>query len=256
MCGIHCHVRHVAKSETIPQLEAAILSPALAKLLSNRGPDSLRTLSIYEAKLDTALAFTSSVLSLRGNLITRQPLVAQGDTLDPAYVLCWNGEAWRFQGQEFALDQNDGEVIFEKLTHCQGNVPQVITQIEGPFAFVFYDRLRQKLWFGRDWLGRRSLLISKTIAQDDSNITLCSIADTSNAQVWDEVEANGIYLINLDSRTNSTLPDIELIPFLPKTNSNPSPLSLVTMITSINVQALIVNDLDTANSTTKQVYTS
>lgn len=216
MCGIYCHIRRLAsnlgdshqKQQGQPSSSSSSSLPLpssenehgvpleLLNLLDRRGPDALDTISILEPDLRLSLVFTSSVLSLRGNHITRQPLVNKAVNTNSAHVLCWNGEAWRFNGREFLAHENDGDVIFNALVESEGNVIEVVEQIEGPFAFVFYDRPRHKLWFGRDWLGRRSLLTSKRDL-NNGHLTLCSVSNGTSDHDWTEVEADGIYCIDL-----------------------------------------------------------
>ena len=41
------------------------------------------------------------------------------------------------------------------------DVPKFLSGIEGPFAFVYYKPETESLWFGRDYFGRHSLLVSR-----------------------------------------------------------------------------------------------
>ena len=41
------------------------------------------------------------------------------------------------------------------------DIPKFLSGIEGPFAFVYYRPETESLWFGRDYFGRHSLLVSK-----------------------------------------------------------------------------------------------
>jgi len=242
MCGIYCHIRRLAsnsadnhqKQQGQPSSSSSSLVPGnehgvpleLLNLLDQRGPDALDTVSILEPDLQLSLVFTSSVLSLRGTHITRQPLVNRTADSDFAHILCWNGEAWRYNGREFLGHENDGDVIFNALVESQGNITKVIEQIEGPFAFVFYDRPRHKLWFGRDWLGRRSLLTSKPDL-NSGLLTLCSVSNGTNNHDWTEVEADGIYCIDLDVIDQSNhQTKVQRIPFL----QNPCSEEQVSMV--------------------------
>ncbi|KAF3904280.1 hypothetical protein AA313_de0207946 [Arthrobotrys entomopaga] len=213
MCGILVELSHAG---THPS--NSVISDSLVRNVGRRGPDSLKTVEITVGSF--WLKFTASVLSLRGTAVVPQPLHSSSDgasTLQeaPESVLCWNGEAWRFDGQEFAADENDTQLIFDKLTSCDGRVQDVLQRIEGPFAFVFYDGPRKRVWFGRDWLGRRSLLLRKPVGIE-SNISICSIADTQDISQWSEVEADGFYLIDLEeietrSATDTTFKKIAFV---------------------------------------------
>ncbi|EPS44856.1 hypothetical protein H072_1160 [Dactylellina haptotyla CBS 200.50] len=197
MCGILFELSHAADSSS------PSVSGALVDNVGRRGPDSLRTVEVTVSS-SLRLKFTASVLSLRGTAVVPQPLSAPSSNRDdvtqheaPEYVLCWNGEAWRFDGQEFPADENDTQLIFQKLSSCDGRVQDVLQLVEGPFAFVFYDGPRKRIWFGRDWLGRRSLLFKKLTAAS-SGIAICSISGTEETSQWDEVEADGFYFIDLE----------------------------------------------------------
>jgi hypothetical protein len=116
-------------------------------------------------------------------------------------VLCWNGEAWNIRGQR--VQGNDGEAVLALLIGASRGEPNgrqssaelavfdALREIEGPFAFVFYDKPAQRLFYGRDRLGRRSLLL-----RPGSPLLLSSVAETPSPD-WAEVEADGFYSIDL-----------------------------------------------------------
>ncbi|KAJ4385512.1 hypothetical protein N0V93_009940 [Gnomoniopsis smithogilvyi] len=192
MCGIHV-VISPHKSDEIPA--------DLRRCLCNRGPDHIAT---HETRLSDALddtptthlAFTSTVLALRGDYLAQQPFVDSAS----GSVLCWNGEAWKIRHHDVA--GNDGEAVAGLLNEAvaqsssnrEGAILKVLRSIDGPFAFAFFDKPSKKLYFGRDRLGRRSLLIR----QDMQGLVLSSIAETV-APEWKEVEADGVYVLNLAS---------------------------------------------------------
>lgn len=194
MCGIHVVVASF-KPNDIPE--------NLQRCLCNRGPDHIFT---RETRLDdtpgdastTHLAFTSTVLALRGDHIAKQPFV------DPesGSVFCWNGEAWKIRHHDVV--GNDGEAIAGLLNEAaaqsvadrQGAILKVLRSIDGPFAFVFFDKPSEKLYFGRDRLGRRSLLIR----QDGQGLVLSSVADAVDPG-WKEVEADGVYVLDFAARS-------------------------------------------------------
>lgn len=186
MCGIHAVISHSAS----PSLE----QPLRTRLCS-RGPDHLGTVA---AQLPNAsVTFTSTVLALRGDHVAKQPLVDEST----GSVLCWNGEAWKIEGEE--LEVNDTDAVFELLVQAsrrrvEGDADPVLEAmrgVEGPFALVFFDKPARRVYFGRDRLGRRSLLMSK-----NGGLTLSSIAETTS-DAWSEVEADGFYYVALDQIT-------------------------------------------------------
>ncbi|KAK3168806.1 hypothetical protein OEA41_005254 [Lepraria neglecta] len=191
MCGIffsYSQKEHEAPSEK------------LLDDLRKRGPDSVgtrsrtasleRTTTQLESKEQTCnLNFVSTVLSLRGECIVGQPL----EDSKSGSLLCWNGEAWRI-GNEI-VQGNDAEAVFSLLLNAaqscnvnasdglfsydqsKQNIFKTIATITGPYAFVFYDAQSARVFYGRDALGRRSLLVKRyetypfpTLNKDDSNV--------------------------------------------------------------------------------------
>ncbi|KAL7276321.1 hypothetical protein RUND412_000692 [Rhizina undulata] len=170
-------------------------SATLKRLISRRGPDSTRThTTAFPSNSPTHhLTFTASVLSLRGDHIAVQPLV---DNLSSS-VLCWNGEAWRISGEPLERGVNDGEAIFRLLllstsSPSEDEVAKVFENVSGPFAFVFWDARRGRLWWGRDCLGRRSLVYRW---DEFGALVVASVGD--GREGWREVEADGVYYLDL-----------------------------------------------------------
>ncbi|KAI8942817.1 hypothetical protein NX059_000860 [Plenodomus lindquistii] len=190
MCGIFCSLSpngFIAPDDKTRQL------------LVNRGPDSTGQL---EQKIETRSSlhvyatFLSTVLALRGNTIVQQPLA------DPATgsVLCWNGEAWKIAGH--SVYGNDSELVFKLLLEAcalpaqdsAAAVVAVLSSIRGPYALVFYDAAHKRVYYGRDCLGRRSLLKKVTT---DGAVVLSSVCDNASGDAWTEVEADGMYYIDV-----------------------------------------------------------
>ncbi|KAL1593187.1 hypothetical protein SLS60_010795 [Paraconiothyrium brasiliense] len=177
-----------------------------ARLLLDRGPDSIGTRQVAlrahnSNDLSYEATFVSTVLSLRGTTITKQPLVDEAS----GSILCWNGEAWKFAGQP--VSGSDSQLIFENLLEASAKsstgdrdlaqrlVVNVLYSIGGPYAFVFYDARNRYIYYGRDCLGRRSLL-KKDIS--DNELFLSSVCDNSTGENWTESKVHSparIYLI-------------------------------------------------------------
>jgi asparagine synthetase B (glutamine-hydrolysing) len=198
MCGIFCSV---ARQKFVAP------SPHLRKLLEARGPDASNLVetalqSSHDAPTSAWLTFYSTVLSLRGENVVTQPYASHA----AGPVLCWNGEAWNIE--HVAVKDSDTLEIYSRLGQaleaCQStdassrlkNVALAMAKIAGPFAFIYYDNCNDCVYFGRDFLGRRSLLYQIT---PEGSILLCSVSDREPTSGWNEVEADGLYCINLRS---------------------------------------------------------
>lgn len=199
MCGIFFSLsRH---GYIVPEDETA-------KLLRSRGPDhtGLHQLAVdqqaHAGKLHAT--FVSTVLSLRGTAVVSQPLVDQSSQS----VLCWNGEAWSITG--VPVTGNDSEIVFDLLlkacsvgssSDSRSAVVELLSGIRGPYAAVFYDAVNKHIYYGRDCLGRRSLLRKSTA---DGSLVLSSVCDNATGDAWAEVEADGIYIADLNDTDSSS----------------------------------------------------
>jgi asparagine synthetase B (glutamine-hydrolysing) len=141
----------------------------------------------------------STVLALRGNHVTVQPFVNPSN----GSILCWNGEAWKIGSN--SIEGNDGQLLFDLLMRASSTqkcaaesivaILNILQTISGPFAFVFVDKIHSQIYFGRDCLGRRSLLYK--IDGDSHTLHLSSVADPTSGP-WLEVEADAIYQLSCD----------------------------------------------------------
>ncbi|KAH0292652.1 hypothetical protein M436DRAFT_73954 [Aureobasidium namibiae CBS 147.97] len=191
MCGIFCSVS--ATEHLVPTKRHCLL-------LEKRGPDSSRELR--QKSENVYLTCFSTVLALRGHHTVVQPV----QHLDyPDAFLCWNGEAWKCGGEP--ISGNDSDVVFTtiasriKASHGDASasptrtVQRALHLITGPYAFVYYDHHSDTLFFGRDPLGRRSLMYR---VDENGNFILSTISGQQD-QAWHEVEADGIYSLHLKS---------------------------------------------------------
>ncbi|KAH0351186.1 hypothetical protein KCU83_g4474, partial [Aureobasidium melanogenum] len=191
MCGIFCSVS--ATEHVVPEERHR-------RLLERRGPDASRELE--QKSENVYLTCFSTVLALRGDHTVVQPVQ---HTDYPDAFLCWNGEAWKHDA--FPVSGNDSEVVFANISSLlkaedfdapastSKVVQHALNLITGPYAFAYYDPRSDTLFFGRDPLGRRSLMHR---IDDNGNFLLSTISGSQD-QGWEEVEADGIYSLNLKS---------------------------------------------------------
>ncbi|KAK3113521.1 hypothetical protein LTR53_009127, partial [Teratosphaeriaceae sp. CCFEE 6253] len=212
MCGIWC---------ALSTRQPVWPSPETLRLLERRGPDSSSgCAAAIDWQTDTLqVAFHATVLSLRGQSTVEQPY--RSGALGS--ILCWNGEAWKIAGQPPILDNDtaavsqllDGVELSPNEQVCRSEavagyaakMAKTLSQIAGPYALVYYDPANRILFFGRDFLGRRSLLTRVTA---DGELQISSVAaaeDTGRAIVWSEVEADGLHYVDLMSYETGFGPD-------------------------------------------------
>ncbi|KAJ3176199.1 Asparagine synthetase domain-containing protein 1 [Geranomyces variabilis] len=167
--------------------------PALHSANALRGPDAHGS-----ASLDLGPAYTGELhgwtLHLRGPHPVTQP-----KTDSRGNQLCLNGEI--FGGLQVPGDSNDTEVLSRALESSERAVLEVLESLRGPWAVVYWQAAERKLYFGRDYLGRRSLLWRKpkTAADPFLLASVSPIGDiNSESDVgsdWEEVPADGIYCL-------------------------------------------------------------
>ena len=223
--------------------------------LRRRGPDgvdSVSTTVTLEAavsrkscsnmqKRTRFLTFFSTVLSLRGSSIVKQPL----SDSETGSLLCWNGEAWSI-GSE-SIRANDAEYVFNIFLNAANrhsdNVPHtiasqdqslqgvidILSSITGPYAFVFYDAPHHRVFYGRDALGRRSLL---TKGHSIRGLVLSSICDPTDFEGWMEVEADGIYVLDLTANIDLS-EDVNPVTHIPWVFDYPKSTVIPTLVPHI-----------------------
>jgi asparagine synthetase B (glutamine-hydrolysing) len=215
MCGIHASIS--TRGFLFP-------SHDLKYLLCNRGPDHLgEAQAQIRAKYGATywISFISTVLALRGGHITRQPFV----DLESGSALCWNGEAWKVGPRPVV--GNDGQAVFDLLIKASSShnlgpdstaaVLKVIQNISGPFTFVYLDKTHDQIYFGRDRLGRRSLLYNTD--GPPTSMEFASVEDPARG-TWKEVDADAIYMLSfrdgyampLAQDRNNTLLSTSMVP--------------------------------------------
>ena len=156
--------------------------------LSRRGPDGVgmwvreschHTCSDGIGSRTTKVHVGGSLLQLRGELPSATPLVdADGN------VLCFNGEI--FDGLDgLGSRENDAKVLLDALGKAGGSsvnladesIPKIISSIRGPWCLVYWHEAAGRLWYARDPVGRRSLLVHRPDSQD-SRFILTTLSQT------------------------------------------------------------------------------
>ncbi|TIB04048.1 hypothetical protein E3P96_01728 [Wallemia ichthyophaga] len=149
--------------------------------IKRRGPDFHSTLNSLSG------SYSCSVLHLRGTEITQQPLRSNnGD------ILCYNGQI--FDSFKVPDDKNDGVILLNTLSTLNHvDLREFLLKFADPCAFVFHSATTQSTFFGRDILGRRSLVMS--ISND--GIIVSSIPHPSLS--WEECDATYLYELKSDN---------------------------------------------------------
>eukprot|EP00756_Hemistasia_phaeocysticola_P007124 Hpha_TRINITY_DN1412_c0_g1::TRINITY_DN1412_c0_g1_i1::g.9641::m.9641 len=195
MCGICLEVRAPAGAEVklCKELGEVALAeriefPWLAEPIRRRGPDASGELEVPLGPC--VVQMHGSVLSMRGAQICRQPCGSADDG-----VLLWNGEV--FSGLEVDERVGDTHAVRSLLVDAADKgddaaVAAALCSVEGPFAFAFARGGR--LWFGRDPLGRRSLVIARTF----QGLVVSSTGSAlQHAVPFSEVPTSGVFCLSV-----------------------------------------------------------
>ncbi|TMW47063.1 hypothetical protein DOY81_007857, partial [Sarcophaga bullata] len=173
MCGIFCCISKTCK------IHNCLKDDMLKNVLTNRGPDSCGIREIDN------LVFGGFVLWQQGLEICNQPV--ESDT----NLLVMNGDIYNVPTSDSNI--SDTKWLFEQLSSSSSEreLINLFKSIEGPFSLIFYDKIKKTLFFGRDSLGRNSLII------EDSNTHLRLLSASCNTNNYNSFELPplGIYKI-------------------------------------------------------------
>lgn len=155
-----------------------------------RGPDSCQYLQFRQQNVHFLLL--SSVLSLR-QPFTKQPLHEAG------LLLQYNGELYI----DSCLEQNDTMFLFQRVLSAvaptksgkerESAILSAVADLAGEYAFVVTDMIANKVYFGKDAVGKRSLLYSCSEGQLLISSTL------PNKQDAVECEGGNTYIADLQT---------------------------------------------------------
>ncbi len=127
--------------------------------IKHRGPDNTTIISIDRDGAQTFIfgfhRLAINDLSENGN----QPFVQ-----DNIYLMC-NGEIYNYKYliKKYNLkvkSNSDCEVILH-LYKLFGNIKDIIKELDGVYAFILYDKIKNKIFISRDRFGVRSLYYAK-----------------------------------------------------------------------------------------------
>lgn len=196
--------------------------------LQNRGPDSInvQTFSCGDKSFVTA----ASVLWLQGQKVVTQPLQNEKS------VFVYNGDVFGGNAVDLNNIKKDSDTIhFWRGLDVNDNITEFLTDVEGPYAFVYLNKKSKKLYFARDPYGRRSLLLGKS----DNVIVLCSVAKRTADFNFIEVPAIGVFCYDLAER------NLKLFSWQYKNSNFYTKIEEVQMFLHANIQ--VVNTLTEPN---------
>jgi asparagine synthetase B (glutamine-hydrolysing) len=172
MCGI---------AALISDDPSAALPSSLLSAVQRRGPDrSAVVVHRLPSSSSSTLTLAASVLNIRGG----GPAALGGLTPQPAGgSLCWNGELYSVVGDESSfplsgVDSSDTSYVYRRLQALAGrpasSLLSLLSTFVGEFSLLYYDELSCRLYFCRDSVGRRSLLLGVRPSSRSVVVASCS----------------------------------------------------------------------------------
>jgi len=217
MCGIHVVVAGVPHTvalfdtflaqkraqtdETASNIEKQHIATSSRNdlALARRGPDGNGTVKLASCGCGcVAVTVQNSVLQLRGEEKIRVPLHRK----DTKNVIAFNGEIFGSTGGE-APAESDTIWLLTRLDAADGDATMItntFSSLRGPWCAVYWHHTTRHLWFAKDVLGRRSLLIGFSSARKGL-VSIASVAPLEARQSGEEwIDCPpGIYSIDYSS---------------------------------------------------------
>lgn len=203
---------HPLSTKSSLSFNAKLPSPgALLRVLSRRGPDALASLALAvptpecPETAEITLELTASTLSQRQNCVPQHPRVLRvGDSI--GYML-FNGEIYDVETSDTNPDASDavflGDILAPLVAERQSracidtiaeSVLERLDKLRGPFAVVLWAPAVRRLYFVRDVLGRRSLLLA---AVPGSGLIITSVAPEQSHLSFSEVPPQGLCYVEV-----------------------------------------------------------
>ncbi|XP_030377092.1 asparagine synthetase domain-containing protein CG17486 [Scaptodrosophila lebanonensis] len=177
MCGIFCAVGN-------DNLECR-LHRELQLLLQSRGPNAHEKL-----QLDSVL-LAGYVLWQQGSCGPQKQPIVLGN-----WAVLFNGDFYNVDEKSTSI--SDSAWLAEKVAQCKGDdeLLSLLQQLEGPYCLLMYNRDERVLYFGRDALGRNSLIIER----QPNGLNLLSTSCYLNPEVVSlELPPLGLYKLHVDN---------------------------------------------------------
>ncbi|XP_012140960.1 asparagine synthetase domain-containing protein 1 [Megachile rotundata] len=181
MCGIFCYIsQNLERSAQVSNEWNGCKD-----LIYARGPDKV-TEKVEHLTQSWFGHFNASILWMQGSNLYGQPTI---DSI--GNILLWNGDI--FSGDLAQDNICDTDVVLNALQSSL-NIMPVFKKIQGPYSFIYFQKSTNILYFGRDIIGRHSLLLK--VNTDENALLLTSVASKEISGTI-EVPAIGIFAVNL-----------------------------------------------------------
>lgn len=132
---------------------------------------------------------------MQGESLVHQPIE------NDKSIFLYNGNIYGGIPEEKRIESGDTLMLLE-LLETANDLSTVLSNIQGPYSFIYLNKWEKKLYFGRDHFGRISLLVGK----NNDNIVLSSVAKKGLELDFRELPSVGTFCWNLRTDLLSLLP--------------------------------------------------
>ena len=163
MCGIALFIYQEDKEDFVDEIMIEC-----EKELRKRGPDSFSKLNFTFSSYKVALL--ASVLSMRGEIPTKQPIQVEKN------LLLFNGEVYGSDHFDIKENENDGMLLAQSLSKCEeeNSIKEVLQSLKGEFALIFWHKKLETFFIAKSESGQRSLLFFQQQQQQQKQHSLAA----------------------------------------------------------------------------------
>lgn len=211
--------------------------------LASRGPDVPRQkYHVASGSINNgeqwSVTLHASVLHMRGKCPAAQPISFTSKRDAQNCALCWNGECYTYNEMDGTADGNMVELISSTTSDEEQSdtilvtklvqqaiahsgmgeheaIADVMSRIHGEYSFILYvpsteTELEGCIYYGRDCLGRRSLLVNKSL---QGVVAVSSVAmggpveeNSLTTNKWEEIPPGIVYRLDMCTGEETLLP--------------------------------------------------
>lgn len=158
---------------------------------------------------------------MQGEKIASQPIETNKS------IFVYNGNI--FKGIPEDSGKYSDSLRLVRLLEDTQDIFRVLSNLEGPYSFIYFNKEKTTLYFGRDLFGRMSLLIGK----NKTSVVLTSVAKKGLEHNFMELPSIGIFCWDINS---------DKICLLPYTYRNPNFKEKVEELQHFLQKAIEIND--------------
>lgn len=166
----------------------------MTEQIARRGPD-FQDSKKWSTRNNIYLHFASSILWMQGEKLMCQPIETSKS------IFLYNGNIFGGISEKESVKCSDTLIMLNQLEKTE-DICEVLSGVQGPYSFIYLNKVENKLYFGRDHFGRISLVIGK----NNNAVVLSSVAKKELNIDFIDLPSIGIFCWDLDFDNLMLLP--------------------------------------------------